>query len=99
MQAQEGNIYFTELAERVEYGNYDITIHYTIIIIIIVIVVIITITVMFVIITIMMTEPHARNHLEIPLENATPFLQSSDRKKGCKKGCNIFKKGFLFNIL
>ena len=22
MQAQEGNIYFTELAERVEYGNY-----------------------------------------------------------------------------
>ena len=22
-QAQEGNIYFTELAERVEYGNYD----------------------------------------------------------------------------
>ena len=23
MQAQEGNIYFTELAERVEYGNYD----------------------------------------------------------------------------
>ena len=24
MQAQEGNIYFTELAERVEYGNYDV---------------------------------------------------------------------------
>ena len=23
LQAQEGNIYFTELAERVEYGNYD----------------------------------------------------------------------------
>ena len=23
MQAQEGNIYFTELAERVEYGNYE----------------------------------------------------------------------------
>ena len=22
LQAQEGNIYFTELAERVEYGNY-----------------------------------------------------------------------------
>ena len=23
LQAQEGTIYFTELAERVEYGNYD----------------------------------------------------------------------------
>ena len=23
LQAQEGNIHFTELAERVEYGNYD----------------------------------------------------------------------------
>ena len=26
LQAQEGNIYFTELAERVEYGNYVISI-------------------------------------------------------------------------
>ena len=27
MQAQEGNIYFTELAERVEYGDYDLLGH------------------------------------------------------------------------
>ena len=27
LQAQEGNIYFTELAERVEYFNYDIYIY------------------------------------------------------------------------
>ena len=25
LQAEEGNLYFTELAERVEYGNYDTT--------------------------------------------------------------------------
>ena len=31
LQAQEGNIYFTELAERVEYGNYVIIIIFIII--------------------------------------------------------------------
>ena len=26
LQAQEGDTYFTELAERVEYGNYDVVV-------------------------------------------------------------------------
>ena len=35
MQARDGNLYFTELAERVEHGNYVITIIIIIIIMII----------------------------------------------------------------
>ena len=88
MQAQEGNIYFTELAERVEYGNYAFgspTLdlgrrdfeprRVVVIVIVIVIVSVIVIVIVTIIIVVVVIVRVALPSEPTPLRSTSPFSE------------------------